>query len=307
FTAFQFAAVTLLRKGGEHEICAVSGDGADDLVGKTFRDATGLVGMVVANRHPLPYRGQCDAEVQVVFTKSLPAPKLPSILVLPLLVHREVLGTLILGSYEPGGFGADVRVILQVLAGHVAVSLSNARMVKRLEELATTDGLTGLLNKRALTEMARQKLRSAQRFKKPLSVLVCDLDHFKRVNDTYGHDVGDRVIAGFADALRRAKRETDAVGRIGGEEFVVVCEQTDPTGAELLAMRVRQELAATTFVTKDGPLAVTCSVGVATYPQAGKEWDELFKATDEALYASKRGGRDRVTLWSPRLRTAKSA
>jgi two-component system cell cycle response regulator len=307
FTAFQFAAVTLLRKGSEHEICAVSGAGADELVGKTFRDGTGLVGMVVENRHPLPYRGQCDAEVQVLFTKGLAGPKLPSLLVLPLLVHREVLGTLILGSEVPGGFGADVRVILQVLAGHVAVSLANARMVKRLEELATTDGLTGLLNKRALAEMARQKLRSAQRFGKPLSVLVCDLDHFKRVNDTYGHDVGDRVIVGFADVLRRAKRETDAVGRFGGEEFVVVCEQTDPDGAELLALRIRQELAATTFVTRDGPLSVTCSVGVATYPEAGKDWEELFKATDEALYASKRGGRDRVTLWSPRLRTAKSA
>lgn len=307
FTAFQFAAVTLLRKSGEHEICAVSGEGADELVGKTFKDGTGLVGMVVENRHPLPYRGQCDTDVQVLFTRGLEAPKLPSLLVLPLLVHREVLGTLILGSGEPGGFGADVRMILQVLAGHVAVSLANARMVKRLEELATTDGLTGLLNKRAVTEMARQKLRSAQRFGKPLSVLVCDLDHFKRVNDSYGHDVGDRVIVGFADALRRSKRETDTVGRFGGEEFVVVCEQTDPDGAELLALRIRQELAATTFVTPEGPLVVTCSVGVATYPQAGKDWDELFKATDEALYASKRGGRDRVTLWSPRLKSAKSA
>ena len=307
FTAFHFAAVTLLRKNGEHEICAVSGDRAEELVGRTFRDSSGLVGMVVENRHALPYRGQCDAGVQVLFTKELAAPRLPSILVLPLLMHRDVLGTLVLGSNEPGGFGADVRLILQVLSRHISVSLANARMVKRLEELATTDGLTGLLNKRALTEMAKQKLRSAQRFKKPLSVLVCDLDHFKRVNDTYGHDVGDRVIVGFADVLRRTKRETDHVGRFGGEEFVVVCEQTDPDGAELLARRVRQELAATTFVTQDGPLRVTCSVGVATYPEGGADWEELFKSTDEALYASKRGGRDRVTSWSPRLRTVKSA
>ncbi len=306
FTAFQFAAVTLLRAGGQHEICAVSGEGASGLVGKTFRDPAGLVGMVVENRHPLPYRGQCDSDVQVVFTKGLQAPRLPSLLVLPLLMHREVLGTLVLGSEEHGGFGADVRVILQVLAGHIAVSLANARMVKRLEELATTDGLTGLLNKRAVTEMARQKLRSAQRFKKPLSVLVCDLDHFKNVNDTYGHDVGDRVIRGFADVLKRTKRETDTVGRFGGEEFVVICEQTDVDGAELLAVRIRSELSATTFVTPEGALKVTCSVGVATYPQAGSDWEGLFKATDEALYASKRGGRDRVTIWSPRLRAAKA-
>jgi two-component system cell cycle response regulator len=306
FTAFQFAAVTLLRAGGEHEICAVSGDSADDLVGKTFRDASGLVGMVVENRHPLPFRGECDAEVQVLFTRSLHPPKLPSLLVLPLLVYREVLGTLVLGSKEPGGFGADVRLILQVLAGHIAVSLANARMVKRLEELATTDGLTGLLNKRAVTEIARQKLRSAQRFQTPLSVLICDLDHFKSVNDTHGHDVGDRVIRGFADVLKRTKRETDTVGRFGGEEFVVVCEQTDVEGAELLAARIRTELSATTFVTGSGALKVTCSVGAATYPHAGNDWESLFKATDEALYASKRGGRDRLTVWSAALRPAKA-
>jgi len=302
FAAFQFAAVTLLRAGGEHEICAVSGDGAEELLGKTFRDQSGLVGMVVANRHPLPYRGQCDAEVQVLFTRHLHPPKLPSLLVLPLLQHRDVLGTLVLGSTEPGGFGAEVRVILQVLAGHIAVSLANARMVKRLEELATTDGLTGLLNKRTATEVARQKLRSAQRFRKPLGVLICDLDHFKQINDTYGHDMGDQVIRGFGEVLLRTKRETDTVGRIGGEEFVVVCEETDLEGAELLAERIRAELGRATFVSPLGAVKVTCSVGVATFPEAGSDWDSLFKATDEALYASKRSGRDRVTLWSTRSR-----
>jgi diguanylate cyclase (GGDEF)-like protein len=302
FAAFQFAAVTLLRAGNEHEICAVSGDGADELVGKTFRDQSGLVGMVVANRHPLPYRGECDAAVQVLFTRQLPAPRLPSLLVLPLLQHRDVLGTLVLGSTEPGGFGAEARLILQVLAGHIAVSLANARMVKRLEELATTDGLTGLLNKRTATEVARQKLRSAQRFRKSLAVLICDLDHFKQINDTYGHDVGDQVIRGFGEVLRRTKRETDTVGRFGGEEFVVVCEETDLEGAELLAERIRAELGRSSFVSQVGVVRVTCSVGVATYPEAGSDWESLFKATDDALYTSKRSGRDRVTLWSSRLR-----
>jgi diguanylate cyclase (GGDEF)-like protein len=226
---------------------------------------------------------------------------MPSLLVLPLLVHREVLGTLVLGSNTQGAFGNAERLTLQVLARHMAVSLANARMVKRLEELATTDGLTGLLNKRALSEVARQKLRSACRFDKPLSVLICDLDHFKLVNDTHGHDVGDRVIVGFSDVLKRTKRETDAVGRFGGEEFVLICEQTDVSGAELLAERIRAELVATTFVTPAGGLNVSASVGVATYPQAEGDWDTLFKAADEALYASKRGGRDRVTVWTADL------
>ena len=302
FAAFDFAVVTLFDKSsGTHEICAASGEHSESLVGQRFRHNSGLVSMVVANRHALPYRGDYDASRQVVFTKKLVPPAMPSLLVLPLLVHEKPLGTLVLGSLRRGVFGDTVRPTLEVLASHVAVSLANARMLKRLEEMATTDGLTGLLNKRTLTELAVQKIRSAERFGKPLSVLVCDIDHFKRVNDTYGHDVGDVVIKGLADVLRRVKRDTDGVGRFGGEEFVVVCEETDEQGAALLAERIRQELCQAAFKTELGMLSVTCSVGVASFPAAGRTWETMFKATDEALYASKRGGRNRVTVWTPRL------
>lgn len=305
FAAFDFAAVTLFhRNSASHEICAVSGEGSDALVGQKFRHNTGLVSMAVANRHALPYRGHYDAARQVVFSAKLTPPAMPSLLVVPLCVHERVLGTLVLGSAQNSAFGDDVRPTLEVLASHMAVSLANARMLKRLEELATTDGLTGLLNKRALIAAAAEKLRSAKRFNKPLSVLVGDIDHFKRVNDTYGHDVGDLVIRGFGEVLKRAKRDTDIVGRFGGEEFVVVCEQTGDDGAKLLAERIRQELEATTFQTELGPMKVTCSLGVATAPQAGQTWEHLFKATDDALYASKRGGRNRVTVWSPKLQGA---
>ena len=305
FAAFDFAVVTLFdRSSNEHEICAVSGKGAADLVGKRFKHNSGLVSMVVANRHPLPYRGDYDPARQVVFSRRLAPPPMPALLVLPLLVHDRPLGTLVLGSKRRGTFGDSVRPILEVLASHMSVSLANARMVKRLEELATTDGLTGLLNKRALLEQAEQKIRAATRFDTPLSVLVCDIDHFKRVNDTYGHDVGDQVIKGFADVLRRVKRDIDVVGRFGGEEFVLVCEQTDGDGARLLGERIRTELQAEQFKSELGMLQVACSVGVATFPAAGKGWEQLFKATDDALYVSKRGGRNRVTVWTPRLQGA---
>jgi two-component system cell cycle response regulator len=305
FAAFDFAVVTLFdRHTSTHEICAASGEGTVELVGKRYRHNSGLVSMVVANRHALPYRGDYDPSRQVVFTRQLVPPAMPSILVVPLLVHDRPLGTLILGSRRRGAFGDSVRPTLEVLASHVAVSLANARMLKRLEELATTDGLTGLLNKRALTDTGHQKLKSAARFGRPLSLLVCDIDHFKKVNDTHGHDVGDIVIKGFADVLKRVKRDTDAVGRFGGEEFVVVSEETDERGATLLAERIRTELAAAVFPTELGPLSVTCSVGVAPFPTAGQTWEALFKATDEALYASKRGGRNRVTVWTPKLQGA---
>jgi two-component system, cell cycle response regulator len=305
FAAFDLAVVTLADRSTQtHEICAASGPGAERLAGQRFRHNSGLVSMAVANRHPLPYRGEYDADRQVVFTRQIKPPQMPSLLVLPLLVHERALGTLVLGSQRRHAFGDAVRPTLEVLASHIAVSLANARMLKRLEELATTDGLTGHLNKRALTEVGIQKLKSASRFKKPLSVLICDIDHFKRVNDTHGHDMGDIVIKGFADVLRRAKRDTDFVGRFGGEEFVLVCEETNEDGGKLLAERIRAELEEASFHTESGPLKVTCSVGVATFPAAGERWEAMFKSADEALYASKRGGRNRVTLWSPRLQGA---
>ncbi|AUX48083.1 GAF/diguanylate cyclase [Sorangium cellulosum] len=306
-TSVDFAAVTLFDEAQKvHEIRAVSGEGVSELTGQRFRQNAGLVSMVLQNRHPLPYRGEYDEKRQVVFTRRVTPPPMPSIIVLPLLVHDRPLGTLVLGSRRRAAFNDSVRSTLEVLASHMAVSLSNARMMRRLEELATMDGLTGLLNKRAMLEVAEQKITAARRFSRRLSVLVTDIDHFKKVNDTYGHDVGDVIIKGLGDVLRRAKRTTDAVARFGGEEFVVICEETDARGAMLLAERVREELGRTTFhaAGSAGPVQcqVTCSIGVATYPEAGGTWEELFKAADEALYVSKRSGRNRSTAWSPSMR-----
>jgi two-component system, cell cycle response regulator len=297
---FDFAAVTLFDEATRtHEICAVSGDGADALVGARFAQSTSLCAMVVQNRHSLPYRGDFDPAHQVLFSRQLAAPAMPSILVLPLLVHERPLGTLVLGAKRKGAFGDAVRPTLEVLASHMAVSLANARMVRKLEEMATTDGLTGLLNKRALLDIAQTKVAGANRFARRLSVLITDIDLFKRVNDTHGHDIGDVVIRGMADILRRAKRATDAIGRFGGEEFVLVCEETDAAGAMLLAERVRKEVESKAFATPEGPLYVTCSVGIATFPEAGRDWEALFKAADDAMYCSKRSGRNRSTAWAP--------
>lgn len=306
--SFDFAAVTVFDEAKQiHEVRAVSGEAADRLVGARFRHNAGLVSMVVQNRHPLPYKGDFDSSRQVVFTPRITPPPMPSMLVLPLLVHDRPLGTLVLGAKRRGALGDAVRPTLEVLASHVAVSLSSARMVKRLEELATSDGLTGLYNKRAMLEMSEAKLAAAKRFSRKLSVLVVDIDFFKKVNDTYGHDVGDIVLKGLAGILRKAKRTTDVVARFGGEEFVIMCEETDRDGAVLLAERIREELQRSSFHTPKGTVNVTCSIGVSTYPDAGADWESVFKAADEALYISKRSGRNRTTPWSPRRKAANAA
>ncbi|MDI3284890.1 sensor domain-containing diguanylate cyclase [Polyangium sp. 15x6] len=302
-TSVDFAAVTLYDESQKaHEIRAVSGGDEANLVGQQYKKNAGLVSMALENKHPLPYRGEYDEKRQIVFTKKLAPPSMPSMIVLPMLVHDKPLGTLVLGSRRRAAFGDAARSTLEVLTSHVAVSLANARMMRRLEEMATLDGMTGLYNKRAMLEIADQKIKAAKRFGRKLSVLVTDIDHFKKVNDTYGHDAGDVIIKGLGEVLRRERRATDATARFGGEEFVVICEETDARGAMLLAERVREELGKTIFhAPKPGPdgqpvtIRVTCSIGVASFPEAGETWDDLFKAADEALYASKRGGRNRVT------------
>jgi diguanylate cyclase (GGDEF)-like protein len=123
------------------------------------------------------------------------------------------------------------------------------------------------------------------------------------VNDNYGHDIGDVVIRGLGDVLRAKKRNTDLVARFGGEEFVLLCEQTDEAGAILLAERIREELEKKVFQTPQGPLSVTCSIGVATFPEAGPDWEGIFKAADEALYVSKRSGRNKCTLHAPKSKS----
>jgi diguanylate cyclase (GGDEF)-like protein len=305
--SFDFAAVTIYdAEAKAHEVCAVeSGAGEiDELVGAKFAENSGLVSMVVKNRYALPYKGEFDAGKQVVLSRRYAWPKVPSLLVLPLVLHEKVLGTLILGARRRHAFGDAVRPTLEVLASHLSVSLANARMVQKLEQMATTDGMTGLLNKRAMLEAAEQKVAASARFGRKLSVVVTDIDWFKKVNDTYGHDIGDLVIKGLGAILSRQKRSTDQVARFGGEEFVVLCEQTDEAGAMLLAERIREELEKTTFHSGKESFKVTCSLGVATFPEAGKDWDALFKAADAALYSSKRGGRNRATAWVPTPGTA---
>jgi diguanylate cyclase (GGDEF)-like protein len=306
--SFELAAVTVWDPATKmHEVCAAKSESGEieDLVGQRFKPNAGLVSMVVTNRFPLPYRGEFDPAHQVVLSKRLPWPHLPSLLVLPLLHHDRVLGTLILGAKRRHAFGDTVRPTLEVLASHLAVSLSNARMVQKLETMATTDGLTGLLNKRAMLEQAAQRLAAASRFDRKLSTLAIDIDFFKKVNDTHGHDVGDIVIKGLGQILMEQKRTTDVVARFGGEEFIVLCEETDEAGAFQLGERIREELAKKQFSTGKttgraipDTITVTCSVGIATFPAAGTTWNELFRAADEALYASKRGGRNRVTAWA---------
>lgn len=166
----------------------------------------------------------------------------------------------------------------------------------RLEALAQTDPLTQLLNRRALTIKLVTEMERVRRYNAPLAMLMLDLDHFKLINDTYGHLAGDDVLSSVAGLLQRAVRSVDTVARYGGEEFVIVLPETGSVGAFAFAERIRDRLATHRFtVGATQEVRVTASIGVATYPSAGLESvEDLFRAADSALYRAKASGRNVV-------------
>ena len=171
-------------------------------------------------------------------------------------------------------------------------------LIERLSDAARTDALTGLLNRRGFDEVLDLELARAERASSTCSLILCDLDHFKRVNDAYGHPEGDKVLERFAKILHRAKRRIDSVARIGGEEFALVLPDTDEHGAFVSAERMRR-LAREAFA--DYRMPLTVSFGMASYPRHGADADALVSAADQALYAAKQLGRDRSAIFRPEV------
>lgn len=161
-----------------------------------------------------------------------------------------------------------------------------------MERLAKTDGLTGLLNRRSLLEVAVQEFTRAQRYKRSLSVLMLDIDHFKRINDTYGHHVGDLVIQTIASILNEIFRATDSVGRYGGEEFVVILPETTLEQAFEVAERIRCQVSGRLMSNEIRDLHATVSLGISTLSTETNTIDEMLQRADKALYQAKSNGRN---------------
>lgn len=174
-----------------------------------------------------------------------------------------------------------------------------------LRQLSTTDNLTGLYNQRSSSRRLQEELERSRRYKHEFSVLVLDLDHFKSVNDRYGHPVGDKVLQSAAEVMRQALRPSDHAARTGGEEFTVILPETDTKEAAMAAERIRSGIASTSTPLADGTsLRVTVSIGMATFPKHAESAEALVRVADEALYSAKREGRNRAVVHDGPLQPA---
>jgi diguanylate cyclase (GGDEF)-like protein len=216
-------------------------------------------------------------------------------LCLPLTVGGQVIGSVLLNHAVPYAEAEQQRIRDSV--SQAAPVLANLRNLAVAEIRAATDGLTGLPNKRAVTDAMKRLFAQASTTASPLGLLLIDLDHFKQINDEWGHPVGDQVLANVGAVLRSVLRAQDFAGRNGGEEFAVLLPDTGIPAALEIAERIRAAVAEISLPGAD--VSVTASLGVVGFPDHATTLDRLERLADAALYIAKRGGRNRAELADP--------
>lgn len=246
-----------------------------------------------------------------------------NLMVLPLNVQKKVLGTFIL-IRDKGAFDGRQLRLLSFFAPRAAIRLDNTRLyqlaketalenaklyvnISKLYQKATLDELTGFYNRNFLMQRVKEEIKKAYRLKYQLALIFIDLDFFKNVNDQFGHQVGDQLLAEFGDLIKGSIREYDVACRFGGEEFVILLPQTETKNAVELAERLREKIEKRKFCVSYGNLQITASFGVSSLPQNEvKQLDEeqtilfmenLIAWADDALYQAKKSGRNRVILY----------
>jgi diguanylate cyclase (GGDEF)-like protein len=287
-----------------------SDEAAADLSGRRVREAVALVGEALAATHDPEALLSIILESAVGATGAVGA-RLVSEgteraraghperggppLTVSLDTGDEHVGSLLLYPAPGDPFSEDEGRLAHWLAAQASIALENARLHRAVEQQAITDHLTGLANRRRFSESLGLEVSRAERFEGSVSLVLADLDDFKRVNDRFGHQTGDEVLRRFADLMRESMREFDLAARHGGEEFAVLLPETDLEGGVRLAERLAEALRDERFTTRGGEtFSVTSSFGVAAFPDVSSA-EQLMLAADRALYEAKKEGKNRVS------------
>lgn len=290
---YDTASVQLLKN---NELEIVGGSGFSDhhqVVGMKFTIPGNNPNSVVMETGK-PY---LLAEVSDIYPQFLEPPNdhIHSWLGVPLLVHDRIIGLLSMDSSKPNDFTEEDINLAFIFASQVALVLDNARALEESQNEAITDALTGLYNRRGLFELGLVEFTKSMNLDRPFSGIMIDIDHFKQVNDTYGHEVGDIVLQGLAKRCKKCVRDIDIVGRYGGEEIVILLPETDLKLAAIIANRVLNAIASKPIsLAESYELDVTASLGVASKDINTTSLDILLNRADQAMYIAKHNGRNQV-------------
>jgi len=220
-----------------------------------------------------------------------------SIVAVPLISGTRLLGVLAVGDEaSQRKFTNNDLGLLEMFAQQAVIAIQNAELFSEVQRLATIDPLTGILNRRSFFEHAMQEFTRARRYHTPLSLIMLDLDHFKKINDTFGHLIGDKALSEISRTCASQIRSSDFVGRYGGEEFVVLLPETNLAGAMSIAQRLCETIREVAIESRQGQVKVTASVGVAELMEDYANLDVLLEYADAALYRAKQAGRNRISI-----------
>jgi diguanylate cyclase (GGDEF)-like protein len=225
--------------------------------------------------------------------KQIGVTRTTSVCYLPLITEGKSMG--VLWMWGEGIHERDMPTI-SLFASQLAAALQNANLLTEVGRLAVTDDLTGIFNRRYFFEMAEKKFAHAFKAKSPLSALLVDLDHFKKFNDSYGHVVGDQVLRASAQMMSSALRESDIIGRYGGEEFSIILPDTNNSAAIYVAERLLANVADVPIETEAGKLSIQLSIGIAGLSKETPTLQSLIVRADQAMYIAKSAGRNRLAV-----------
>ncbi len=218
--------------------------------------------------------------------------------IIPLYISNKLSGVIFLGSRSERAFDFDLASMMSLVGNQVSLIIEKVQLFEETKRLSITDPLTGLYNVRFFYLSLTNELERARRYRDTFSLIIFDIDDFKTVNDTYGHQVGDEILRDIAEILLQSSRKTDIVARYGGEEFVIILPKTGMDAAFLLADRIREHINEHMFVVGDIKLRITVSGGISTYPKDGITAKELLYASDMALYKAKAEGKKKVVCYN---------
>jgi two-component system cell cycle response regulator len=298
-------ADSVARWLGDCRVVVVGPSGAVAAMAGTPPDGGEPAGRSLAQPDDVLGRAWKDRRPQLVRTLSPDAdpllasllPEARNVVVTPMTADGDIAGALVV-EYGRERIHRWTVAVLERFASHAALLIRNAKLLEEIRRMAATDGLTGLANRRTFDETLGREISRAQRTGNPVTLLMLDVDHFKRLNDGHGHQVGDAVLRALGSGLHENLRPFDTAARYGGEEFAVILPGCSVEESPIAGERIRRRAVASAPIPD-----VTLSAGTATFPDDAPDASELVRAADAALYESKRAGRDRLTIAGPGSRT----